>query len=144
MVVPFLHSKQQCVQVPVALCCVLSSSVLAYILTNTWYIVAKWRTRLSVLLLSHSNSREVVKVTHTHTCAHTHTGFSSGSVVNTPTSTQTHTHGILRWFRGKETTCQCRRHGFYSWSEDPLEKELKTHSSILAWKIPWTKEPGGL
>ena len=28
--------------------------------------------------------------------------------------------------------------------EDPLEKEMTTHSSILAWEIPWTNEPGGL
>ena len=28
--------------------------------------------------------------------------------------------------------------------EDPLEKEMATHSYILAWKIPWTEEPGGL
>ena len=28
--------------------------------------------------------------------------------------------------------------------EDPLEKEMATHSSILAWKIPWTEESGGL
>ena len=28
--------------------------------------------------------------------------------------------------------------------EDPLEKEMATHSSTLAWKIPWTKEPGRL
>ena len=28
--------------------------------------------------------------------------------------------------------------------EDPLEKKMATHSSILAWKIPWTEEPGGL
>ena len=28
--------------------------------------------------------------------------------------------------------------------EDPLEKETETHSSILAWEIPWTEEPGGL
>ena len=28
--------------------------------------------------------------------------------------------------------------------DDPLEKEMATHSSILAWKIPWTEEPGGL
>ena len=28
--------------------------------------------------------------------------------------------------------------------EDPLVKEMATHSCILAWKIPWTKEPGGL
>ena len=28
--------------------------------------------------------------------------------------------------------------------EDPLDKEMATHSSILAWKIPWMEEPGGL
>ena len=28
--------------------------------------------------------------------------------------------------------------------EDPLEKEMATHSSILAWRIPWTEKPGGL
>ena len=28
--------------------------------------------------------------------------------------------------------------------EDPLEKEMATHSSILAWRIPWTEEPGGM
>ena len=28
--------------------------------------------------------------------------------------------------------------------EDLLEKEMATHSSILAWKVPWTEEPGGL
>ena len=28
--------------------------------------------------------------------------------------------------------------------EDPLEKEVATHSSILAWRIPWTERPGGL
>ena len=28
--------------------------------------------------------------------------------------------------------------------EEPLEEEMATHSSILAWEIPWTEEPGGL
>ena len=28
--------------------------------------------------------------------------------------------------------------------KDPLEKEIETHSSILAWEIPWTEKPGGL
>ena len=28
--------------------------------------------------------------------------------------------------------------------KDPLEEEMTTHSSILAWEIPWTEEPGGL
>ena len=32
---------------------------------------------------------------------------------------------------------------FLSW-EDPMEKKMATHSSTLAWKIPWTEEPGGL
>ena len=32
---------------------------------------------------------------------------------------------------------------FLGW-EDPLEEEMATHSSILAWSIPWTMEPGGL
>ena len=34
--------------------------------------------------------------------------------------------------------------GRYLGQEDPLEKEMATHSSILAWKIPWTEEPGRL
>ena len=33
--------------------------------------------------------------------------------------------------------------GFLDW-EDPLEKGMATHSSILAWGIPWIEEPGGL
>ena len=33
--------------------------------------------------------------------------------------------------------------GSLGW-EDPLEKEMATHSSILAWEIPWTEKPGGL
>ena len=47
---------------------------------------------------------------------------------------------------GKEQTCQYRRHkreGFDPW-EDPLEDERATHTSILAWRIPWTEEPGGV
>ena len=28
--------------------------------------------------------------------------------------------------------------------EDPLEEEMEAHSSVLAWRIPWTEEPGGL
>ena len=32
---------------------------------------------------------------------------------------------------------------FLRW-EDPLQKEMATHSSVLAWRIPWTEEPGGL
>ena len=46
---------------------------------------------------------------------------------------------------GKEPACQCRRGTVRSQGrEDPLEEEMATHSSILAWRIPWTEEPGGL
>ena len=38
----------------------------------------------------------------------------------------------------KEARVQCLG------QEDPSEKEMATHSSILAWEVPWTEEPGGL
>ena len=43
---------------------------------------------------------------------------------------------------GKEPICRCRR--LTLGGEDPLEEGMATHSSILAWRIPWTEEPGGL
>ena len=52
-------------------------------------------------------------------------GFSSGSVVKYPPAMQ-------------ETWVQ-----FLDW-EDPLEKDMATHSSILAWRISWTEGHGGL
>ena len=54
--------------------------------------------------------------------------------------------GRPRWISGKESACQWRR-WMQVWSlgqKDPLEKEIATHSSILAWKIPWAGETGGL
>ena len=44
---------------------------------------------------------------------------------------------------GKESVMQETRILFLG-HEDPLEKEMATHSSILPWRIPWTEEPGGL
>ena len=55
--------------------------------------------------------------------------------------------GLPRRLSGKEPTRQCSRHEIRVRSlgrEDPLEKEMAIHSSILAWKIPWTEEPGRL
>ena len=45
---------------------------------------------------------------------------------------------------GKESACNAGDPGSIPGSEDPLEKEMATHSSILTWEIPWTEEPGGL
>ena len=49
------------------------------------------------------------------------------------------------WLSGKESACHCGKHRFNPWvREIPLEKEIATHSSILASEIPWTEEPGWL
>ena len=45
---------------------------------------------------------------------------------------------------GKEFTCNAGDTGSILGQEDPLEEEMTTHSSILAWKIPWTEEPSRL
>ena len=55
-------------------------------------------------------------------------GFSCGSEIKNPPAVQ----------EPQETQVQS-----LDW-EDPLEEEMATHSSILAWRIPWTEEPGEL
>ena len=56
--------------------------------------------------------------------------------------------GLPRWLSGK-TICLSVQEMQETWIrpldwEDPLEEEMATHSSVLAWEIPWTKELGGL
>ena len=50
--------------------------------------------------------------------------------------------GLPWWLSGKESTCSARV--LSRGQEGPLEEEMAIHSNILAWKIPWTEEPGGL
>ena len=45
---------------------------------------------------------------------------------------------------GKESDCSVGDLGLILGSEDALEKGTATHSCLLAWRIPWTEEPGGL
>ena len=45
---------------------------------------------------------------------------------------------------GKESACNVGDSGSIPGQEDPLEKGMVKHSSILAWRIPWTEEPGKL
>ena len=55
---------------------------------------------------------------------------------------------LPRWYSGQESACQCsrwKRLRFNPWVQKKcLEKEMATHSSTLAWKIPWTEDPGRL
>ena len=73
--------------------------------------------------------------TYTHTNTHTHT--------------HTHTPNFLGGSNSKSITClpvqdtQETRVRSLGW-EDPLEEGMATHSSILAWRIAGTEEPGGL
>ena len=50
--------------------------------------------------------------------------------------------GLPLWLRWERICLQCRRLGLDR--EDPLEEGMAVHSSILAWRIPWTEEPGRL
>ena len=56
--------------------------------------------------------------------------------------------GLPAGASGKEPTCQCRQHkshDFDPWvGKIPWRGGMVTHSSILAWRIPWTEESGGL
>ena len=70
--------------------------------------------------------------THTHT--HTHTLSLSLSLTETSDMFQ------MVKSLSKMLETQVRSLG----QEDPLEKEMATHSSTLTWKIPWTEEPGRL
>ena len=45
---------------------------------------------------------------------------------------------------GKESTCSAGDSGSIYGSGNPLENGMATHSNYLAWRIPWTEEPGGL
>ena len=56
------------------------------------------------------------------------------------TSTPDGTSGKEPTYQGQRQETQVRPLG----QEDPLEEGVATHSSILAWRIPWTEEPGGL
>ena len=45
---------------------------------------------------------------------------------------------------GKESACNAGDQGLTLGQEEPLEKGMATHSSILVWRIPWAEEPSGL
>ena len=58
------------------------------------------------------------------------------------TTSATCTIGLPCRLSGKESICQCRRPKFDPWVRNSPGEENGTHLSILAWKIPWTEEPG--
>ena len=61
------------------------------------------------------------------------------------TEQQLPSRALLGALSGKASVCQCRRYGFDTlMGKTPLEKEMSTHSSIVAWKIPWIEETSGL
>ena len=51
---------------------------------------------------------------------------------------------LLWWLSSEESTCNAGDTGLIPGSGRSLEDEKATHSSILAWEMPWTEDPGGL
>ena len=51
---------------------------------------------------------------------------------------------MLKKKKKKKSSCNAGELGSTLGQEDPMEKGMATHSSILTWRIPWTEEPGGL
>ena len=82
---------------------------------------------INIWLPGHPSEMTLICTVHSPqpTSGITSTGFPGGSEVKNPPAMQ-------------ETWAQSLG------GENPLEKEMATHSSILAWEIPWTEEPGGL
>ena len=56
----------------------------------------------------------------------------------------TRAEGLPWWLSSKESTCNAGDAGLIPGSGRSLEEGVATHSSILAWRTPWTEEPGGL
>ena len=53
--------------------------------------------------------------------------------------------GLPWWLSNKESFCQCKRHrSIPQDQEEPLDKEMVGHYSMLVWEIPWTEDPGRL
>ena len=52
--------------------------------------------------------------------------------------------GLSRWLSDKEPTCNAGDVALISGSGNLLEEEMATHSSIVAWRIPWIEDSGGL
>ena len=52
--------------------------------------------------------------------------------------------GLPRWLSSKESSANAEDVGIIPGWEDPLDEEMATHFSLLAWRIPWTEESGGL
>ena len=77
--------------------------------------------------------------THTHAHTHTHTRYNIQDLDELFSQYASLVAQRLKHLPAmRETWAQSLG------PEDPLEKEMATHSSILAWRIPWTEEPGGL
>ena len=90
-------------------------------MSASWFRQCTWAGKKLLLTLSEATRTSLY-------CICSFLGFPGGSVVkNLPAVQETQE----MWVQSLG-------------QEDPLEEEVATHSSILAWKIPWTEEPGGL
>ena len=79
------------------------------------------------------------------TCSAFHSGASALKVLAQSKAICPHPHPVAQWQRLCLQVQDLQEMQFqFLGPEGPLEKEMATHSSILAWELPWTEEPGGL
>ena len=102
---------------------------LLFPILSTLFQALPYMCTVSLLVLAHPSSISV--------CKNRRIFLISSSYI--------YTVRLPRWLSGKESSSQCKETLVWSldWA-DPLEKEMATHSSILAWRSLWTEEPGGL
>ena len=100
--------------------------------------------------VQHQESRDVrgslhYLVLYVYVCLFIFDGDRSSTVVCVQRGIHDKDWGIIPWwFSSKESTCNAEEWIQSLGWEDHQEKEMATHSSILAWEIPWTEESGGL
>ena len=127
---------------------------------NVELIKWSWNVRLSWVICRGMNSKNTAEqkcwirfiihdpLTHTHQEGidniHFTEAWGKALVRGRPVSLR---HSLIVVLVAQRIKCLPAMQEIQVWSlgwEDPLEKEMATHSSILAWRIQWTEEPGGL
>ena len=99
---------------------------------------------------SHENlsihiDRTIHKTQNVETTHNIHQWMDEQNAVSIYLSIYPHNEmGLFWWLDGKESACNAGEPGSIPVLGRSPEKEMATHSSILAWRIPWTEEPGGL
>ena len=111
---------------------------------NDWLNLLAVQGTLKSLLQHHSSKASIPQRSAFFTVQFSHPYVTTGKTIALTRRTLVCSNACPWWLRHKDCTCNAGDQVQALGWEDPLEKVMATHSSILAWRIPWTEEPGGL